>query len=140
MSCNFGKTPEVEIKSREKGLHERFHFLSICHLSSKKESSATMVLSLCQYYDATQDLFVLNDDVKFTLCAEEVALVLSIRNSGNDVDVGQIVGGSTPEYALDLRKHVLPDSCDRSAPLSTADLKAIICGMSVSSEESKLNF
>ncbi|KAK9671112.1 hypothetical protein RND81_12G007900 [Saponaria officinalis] len=114
-------------------------FYSLCNLSAGKASSRMLVIALCRYYDADKDLFILNDDAKFTFCYLEVDLALNIENTENEVDVDLIEGDRVSNFALELKNlHYLGSK--RSASWSTADLKKIICTMSVDTEENKLQF
>ncbi|XP_057441107.1 uncharacterized protein LOC130733069 isoform X2 [Lotus japonicus] len=118
---------------------EKSIFSNLVQVRNVRESSGTLIRLFCRLYHPENKNFVLNNrGVTFRFCAEEVAHVLSIKNTGTDLV--NTKGKEFPQFLFDLCNKYPPKKKAPTTTIITSMIKSVLNQMLVNDEESKFRF
>ncbi|CAJ2650010.1 unnamed protein product [Trifolium pratense] len=126
---------DLKLDCEKKLLMEKSVFYKLLQLTNKRESSAPFVSLFCEVYDPVTKSFVFNNDASFSFCAEEVAKVLEIKNTGTSLEYTR--AETFPEFVYELKERF---DRDGSRQITTKSITIFLENMTIDDEQSRSNF
>ncbi|KAD5317327.1 hypothetical protein E3N88_17273 [Mikania micrantha] len=112
-------------------------FYSLSSVTKGRESSGTLVLALCKYYDYNKRGFQLNKETFFGFCTKEIAKIIGMEDKGSiyqeNLDANENL---EPSYVNDLRT----EFSSSVGAFTVKQMKEILKNMTVNDAESKQRF
>lgn len=126
---------DLQLDCEKKALMKKYIFYNLLQVTYRRESSASLISLFCEVYDPVKKSFVFNNNVSFSFCAEEVAEVLGIKNTGNSLEY--TAAERFPEFVYELKENFDPDG---SRQIKTKGIKIFLEKMTIDDEQSRSNF
>nr|GEW88104.1 RHD3/Sey1, P-loop containing nucleoside triphosphate hydrolase [Tanacetum cinerariifolium] len=137
------KIADLNLDNNKVDLMKDSIFGSLSSVTNKKESSATLVASLCSLYDPSKRVFQLKDKTCFSFCTQEIAKMIGMQDSGIDFrdykEQCMSLSSGFPKHLMDIRDKFV-DNAKRGGPITASHIKDILRKMTVGDDESKLHF
>ena len=141
LQSNLKKIIGLELGKHKLDLMKDSVFGSLSSVTNIRESSGTLIQALCKYYNPVKAVFQLNEKTSFRFCTREIANILGMEDRGvNFEDYKNQFTDTTlkfPEYVTGPKDKI---SKGKAKPITEANVKEKLKGMTVDDEKSKQQF